>query len=167
MNWDELKLETKHDYIQSLFPLPAKSKYAVGAPVLTEKSLEKFRTNEVVRANVVRAYFKMMDFFGYFVNVRKRSIIRVEALDSQIQGTTVGLMSAHNYLRITRMLTFLRLSKFSLLAWLFFLGLCRDLKENGEFREAVLRKGILKSWMRALGMSKEIVENYDVENLES
>ena len=165
MKWDKLELERNHDYIQTLFPLPSRSKYAPGAPVLTGASLEEFRTNGAVRANVVRAYFKMMNFFGYSVDVSKRRVSRVSPLDLEIGGEKVGLMSSHNYLRITRMLTFLRLAKFSLLAWIFFLGLCRDLKGDEKFRDAVLKMGSLGPWMLALGMSEEAVKNYDAEKL--
>jgi DNA topoisomerase I len=162
MSWSKLKLEQKHDFIQALFPLPTKSKYVPDVPVLTESALKEFQNNDIVRLNVIKAYLKMMNFFGYEVNVSNRTIKRVEELDLKIQGVKVGLMNLHNYLRITRMLTFLRIANFSILGWLFVLGLCRDLKEDEEFRIRAEGMNSITTWLTALGLTEDFVKNYNL-----
>lgn len=161
LSWDQLRLEQKHDFIQTLFPLPTKSKFAPNAPVLTDEALQEFRENKKVRYNVYLAYMKMMNFFGYSVDITAPTISRAAPLDQKIKGVTVGLMSTHNYLRITRMLTFLMMSYFPLLAYLLLLGLCEDLRKVPEFRRSVLSMGSLKPWMSAIGVPKETLSTYN------
>lgn len=82
-------MEEVHDYIQWLFPLPEPSKAQPRTPVMTEADLELFRTDEAIRANVLRSFNRWVDF---------------------MEGTTHWLRPRdHNHLRITRIIRFLTL----------------------------------------------------------
>ena len=48
--WPDEQLETVHDYIQWLFPLPERSGFNVSAPVLNPESIQGFRTRADLQA---------------------------------------------------------------------------------------------------------------------
>ena len=92
LDFDDVMMETRHDYIQWLFPLPEASKAVPSSPVLTVEELEVFRTDAEVRASVLRAYIRWVDF---------------------LTSTSHWLVPVdHNHLRISRALRFLTLAGF-------------------------------------------------------
>lgn len=110
------QLESCHDYIQWLFPLPEPSKFNPTAPLLSKEDIEVFRgsnmqyTTYVVRANMGDAFNKMMCFF-----------------DDNDHWVSPG---NHNFLRITRMLRCLRLVGFDREAKMLFDFLCSHSDED-------------------------------------
>jgi DNA topoisomerase-1 len=154
LSWGKIKLEQKHDYIQSLFPLKTKSS-VVDAPVLTDNELEKFKTDNNLRYKIYKSYMKMMWFYGYDVNIIIPSITRVSPIDDSINGITVGLFRPHNFNRISRMLQFLRMSNFSLLAYLLVFGLCEDISSNSQFKDLVLYHKSIQKWIKSLNISED------------
>ena len=108
--WDDERLESTHDYIQWLFPLPQPSQFNRHAPLLTDLERAAFRCSDQLRANVLRALGRMLAF--YALSMRKlpgheEGRLRVVA----VAGKKPHWLSPgnHNYLRITRILTSLRL----------------------------------------------------------
>ena len=82
-------LETSHDWVQWVFPLPERSNAQPTSPILHPQDLVQFRTDEVLHALVLTA----VDRFNRF-------------LDSTEQWVR---QKDHNHLRITRVLRFLTL----------------------------------------------------------
>jgi len=86
---DDIALESGHDWVQWMFPLPEPSKAQPSSPVMTEADITVFRTDPVVRANVDRALTRWMKF---------------------MEGNTHWCRERdHNHLRITRIIRFLTL----------------------------------------------------------
>ena len=86
---DDIALESGHDWVQWMFPLPEPSKAQPSSPVMTEADITVFRTDPVVRANVDRALTRWMKFMERNTHwCRERD---------------------HNHLRITRIIRFLTL----------------------------------------------------------
>jgi Opioid growth factor receptor (OGFr) conserved region len=81
--------EAAHDYIQWLFPLPTRSRAQPGAPVLTEGEADAIRADPQALVNLGRAAERMLAFY---------------------RNTDHWLAAQdHNHLRITRIISSLRL----------------------------------------------------------
>ena len=91
--WSDAELETTHDYIQWLFPLREPSAFNPWAPVLTAADIAAFRSSPRLQERMRRAFRRMMQFYGF-------------------GGRTLPWLTAgnHNFLRLTRILTSLRLA---------------------------------------------------------
>jgi hypothetical protein len=99
------ELEAIHDYIQWLFPLAERSAFNPGAPLLDDATIQRFRSDATLRANLERSLEVMLDFYGF---------VRDE--DRIVQGRSFGERSVnwltpgnHNFLRLTRILKSLTL----------------------------------------------------------
>jgi len=87
--FSDRELESIHDYVQWLFPLPTRSGAQPGAPVLTADEIEAVRADRQATDNLRRAAERMLRFYG---------------------STTWWLTAHdHNHLRITRIIRSLRL----------------------------------------------------------
>jgi Opioid growth factor receptor (OGFr) conserved region len=81
--------EAAHDYIQWLFPLPTRSRAQPGAPVLTQSEADAIRADPQALVNLGRAAERMLAFY---------------------RNTDHWLAAQdHNHLRITRIISSLRL----------------------------------------------------------
>ncbi|KAK3110145.1 hypothetical protein LTR53_015872 [Teratosphaeriaceae sp. CCFEE 6253] len=113
LHWPDAQLESTHDYIQWLFPVPEASGASWSAPVLTAKVRDSFRENADLQANMVRACERMMAFWGFELDddprsagehrFRPHSHFQRAASDSWLQKFD------HNHLRITRVIRSLRI----------------------------------------------------------
>jgi hypothetical protein len=62
--WNNEALESTHDYIQWLFPIPEKGEHNDFAPVLTETSMLWFSRIPDLREQQTRSFHRMLNFFG-------------------------------------------------------------------------------------------------------
>jgi Opioid growth factor receptor (OGFr) conserved region len=106
--WDDIAFESVHDYVQWLYPLKEASDYNRTAPILDEETIEAFKTDPQIRANVNRVTLRMAQFLCIpaeevsGVVVFKKAIAEPHWIDQY----------NHNYKRLTRMLASLRLMGF-------------------------------------------------------
>jgi hypothetical protein len=89
LGFSDDKLETVHDYIQWLFPLPTRSAAQPQSPVLTSAEIEAIRSDLRALATLKTATERMLRFYR----------------DTRCWRTSHD----HNHLRITRILHSLRL----------------------------------------------------------
>ena len=61
----DAKLESVHDYIQWLFPLPTRSMAQPQSPVLTRQEVEAIRDDQRALANIDRAAARMLAFYKH------------------------------------------------------------------------------------------------------
>ena len=107
--WDDERLEQVHDYIQWLFPLREPSAFNPGAPVLTRAAIDEFLTNPVLRDRLRRSFERMLRFYGLRA-AGAAGTLRVEPSASFASRSAGWLRPGdHNHLRLTRILTSLRL----------------------------------------------------------
>jgi Opioid growth factor receptor (OGFr) conserved region len=83
------ELESVHDYIQWLFPLPTRSAAQPGAPVLSGSAIASIRADPGTLANFSRAANRMLKFYN------------------ETEWWLAG--NDHNHLRITRIIQSLRI----------------------------------------------------------
>jgi hypothetical protein len=132
-SWDYQELEYTHDYIQWLFPLKEKSRFNRNAPILNEQVIEAFRTSEKLRANLIKSLNVMLQFYGLQchqlnetdIEITKSEEYQARKLDWIEQGN-------HNYLRLTRILTSLKLLGLENYAQALFKCLNKIYLEEGE-----------------------------------
>jgi len=104
LNFDLREMETVHDYIQWLFPLKERSHFNPNAPALSEQDIAQFRRSEYLKRTLLDAFAKMLGFYG--LELQDHRIVRSSAWDQRKRWLTPF---SHNFLRITRILTSLRL----------------------------------------------------------
>ena len=129
LNYDNKKLEDRHNYIQYLFPLPVKSKYNPDAPVIDQIFINEAIINMKIRKNIIKSFLRMLNFYGYSYSVKPFDIIDKGEYKQWLSRGN------HNYLRITRILKFLMLVGMELLAYKFVEQLCklRDKTDEDSF----------------------------------
>jgi hypothetical protein len=107
LSWGHDRLEARHDFIQYLFPLRVPSGVVPSAPLVTDATAAAFAADPALRANLARALDAMLDFYGLRYD---EPTGRVERAPHFAERTRVWLTPRnHNFLRLTRILTSLRL----------------------------------------------------------
>lgn len=64
LSWGADKLESSHNYIQTLFPLPEESMFN-DAPLIDEEIFNAFRERGTLRDRLRDAFKKMLWFYGF------------------------------------------------------------------------------------------------------
>jgi hypothetical protein len=140
--WGYQELETVHDYIQWLFPLPEPSQYNPHAPVLDAEQIAKFHTDPELRAQLLASFDKMLGFYGFERN--NMSIIRSNIWEER--SCNWLRPGNHNHLRLTRILRSLSILGLKDQAYTFFEAL------NAVFAEEsnAISVTTMEYWKRAL-----------------
>jgi hypothetical protein len=106
--WPDDQLESVHDYIQWLFPLPERSGFNMAAPVLNRESIQEFRRRPELQEKLRVSFLRMMNFYGFEVRSGKHITV-TRAPNFAAKATGWLSLDNHNHLRITRILRCLRL----------------------------------------------------------
>lgn len=89
LEFSDTELESAHDYIQWLFPLPEPSSAVPGSPILTKAEIDAIRNDPDAQNNIRRAADRMTTFY---------------------EVTSAWLVPHdHNHLRITRIIRSMRI----------------------------------------------------------
>lgn len=105
-NWDYDRLEQDHNYIQWLFPLLEKSNYNLTAPTTNIDTMAAFRKNSDLQKKMLRSFEMMLDFYGFSLKP-DGTIIKSEHYSERSKNwLTPG---NHNFLRLTRILSSLKI----------------------------------------------------------
>lgn len=109
-SWNCQKLEHKHDYIQWLFPLKERSRFNRKAPILNDEIIQEFLTNTILRIHLLKSLKVMLGFYGLECLNPDSENIEISRSDvySERKQEWINLGN-HNYLRLTRILTCLKL----------------------------------------------------------
>lgn len=106
--WNHEYLEMKHDYIQWLFPLLERSQFNLKAPLLSQEIINEFKIDLQLRENVLTSLRVMLKFYG--LELTNNNPITINKSGEYITRKKQWISwRNHNYLRITRILTCLRL----------------------------------------------------------
>jgi hypothetical protein len=121
ISWNDRQIENIHNFIQWLFPLPERSAFSPHAPLITTQDIEKFKSDKEIRTNIIRAFNRMLAFYGLEFIESSRMVKKSSSFEKKsIRWITPG---NHNFLRITRMLRSLSLLGFEDLSKAFFVCL--------------------------------------------
>ena len=108
--WNYAKLENTHTYIQWLFPLIDKSRFNRDAPTLTPEVIQSFRSSDELKQNLLRSLILMLDFYGLKLLHNDSNKIEIVKNDNYLERKREWINpSNHNFLRLTRILTCLKL----------------------------------------------------------
>jgi hypothetical protein len=105
-DWDDDRLEERHDFIQWMFPLPEPSQFNPRAPLLTAEDRAAFRTDMALQANLHRSFARILSFLGFAQAPDGRV---VEGENFAARAPDVWSAPNHNFLRISRILRSLAL----------------------------------------------------------
>jgi hypothetical protein len=112
LSWPDSRLESSHDYIQTVFPLPEESMFSF-APIITPEIRAAFLAQPELRASLRGALERMLTFYG----LRFSDSDDGDDTGREIvtRGANFGVNSRnwvtrfdHNHLRMTRILRSLR-----------------------------------------------------------
>ena len=106
--WDHVRLESIHDYIQWLFPLPEPSAVNYTAPLITEGTVAAFASNAPLRENLTRSFELMLDFYGLVLVGKEQGVEVVSAPSFEARSRTWLTPGNHNHLRLTRIIRSVR-----------------------------------------------------------
>jgi hypothetical protein len=108
--WPDSQLESSHDYIQTVFPLPEESMFSF-APIVTKEVRDAFLAQAELRASLREALERMLAFYGLQFSAAtddksKETITRGRNFASASRDWATRF--DHNHLRMTRILRSLR-----------------------------------------------------------
>jgi hypothetical protein len=104
LSFDLARLETTHDYIQWLFPLPEPSTFNPETPVLTERVILALQGDPRLMARVRRSLERMLSFYGLALEVGAEGPKVVPGTDWKERQAEWLRPNNHNHLRLTRIL---------------------------------------------------------------
>lgn len=101
---DDDWLESTHDFIQWMFPLPEPSAVNPGAPLIDAEVRAAFRNDPLLRAQLHESFLRMLRFYGLAFGEDGR----VRPASNWGQRNAWFRHGGHNDLRITRILRSMR-----------------------------------------------------------
>lgn len=107
--WDYDTLEDVHNYIQWLFPLAARSSVNPDAPILDAEQIAAFRSSDELKARLLESFKVMLGFYGFRCEDTGGAIEIKKSVEYPQRNRNWLSQGNHNYLRITRILTSLRI----------------------------------------------------------
>ncbi|XHX80159.1 MAG: opioid growth factor receptor-related protein [Stenomitos frigidus ULC029] len=118
--WDDVQLEDVHNYIQWLFPLIDQSRFNPDAPLLTAIDIQTFNASSDLKQRVLMSFKRMLQFYG-LQSAEDNDAISITTAETFSEQRENWLnWGNHNHLRITRILTSLRLLGLDAYAQAFF-----------------------------------------------
>lgn len=109
-SFNTYQLENVHNYIQWLFPLNAGSKFNPAAPILSNHDIEAFKSDVQLRQNVLKSFTVILNFYGFEFTDSTVNCYITFGSDYEIKKRNWITPHNHNFLRITRILKFLKLT---------------------------------------------------------
>jgi hypothetical protein len=68
--WPDSKLESCHNYVQMLFPVPEGSAFNWEAPIIDRETMDAFRSRKDLRDRLRLSFERMLDFYGFAVEMK-------------------------------------------------------------------------------------------------
>ena len=107
--WDYEQLERTHDYIQWLFPTRNRSRFNSSAPTLDEEQIRDFQYDDRLQAELIACFKQMLDFYGFILREDNGCLSVERSPDWEARRGNWLTPENHNFLRITRILTSMRI----------------------------------------------------------
>lgn len=151
--WSDAKLESVHDYIQWLFPLPERSAFNTAAPVLTADVIKAFQSGKDLQENLRRSLLCMLRFYGLKLTSGPNKILR--GRDFETKAANWLRTGNHNHLRIARILRSLMLLGLQAEAKAFFDCLSRIYEAEERKTEPSITEETFRYWNAAVMSARE------------
>ena len=106
--FDDIALEGVHNYIQNLFPLPEPSPFNKNGFILDEATIKAFNEDAILRDRLLVSLGVMLRFYRLEIKDNK---IQPIGFNNQFDFSTLHWITVgnHNYRRLTRIMSCLRL----------------------------------------------------------
>jgi hypothetical protein len=121
--WPDERLEYTHNFIQWLFPTREKSPVNPDAPTVDDAAIAAFNADPRLRESLTAAFDRMAAFYGFEVQDPHGNPRVVKSRNWPQRSANWLAPRNHNMLRITRIITSLRLLGLEPLALAFFAAL--------------------------------------------
>ncbi|MCJ1417541.1 hypothetical protein MMC32_003885 [Xylographa parallela] len=106
--WNDRNLESCHDYIQVLFPLPEASAFSYVAPVVDKATFKAFHSRPDLQAQLRMSLVRILGFYGFELQEIERGPEVIRGPDFASASKNWVTRFDHNHLRITRIIRSLR-----------------------------------------------------------
>jgi hypothetical protein len=130
--WNYDRLESTHDYIQWLFPMRERSQFNSDAPILDTAQIQAFRGDPALKEQLAKSFKVMLSLYGLQCEKEQGVIVVSKSKDFAPRAQNWLSPYNHNYLRITRILTSLRLLGLENYARAFFACLRQIFREEQD-----------------------------------
>jgi hypothetical protein len=148
--WADDQLESVHDYIQWLFPLPEPSGFNAAAPTLTRASIHEFQMRRELQNHLRSSFLRMMSFYGLEVRFSERIKV-IRSPNFAVKASAWLSPGNHNHLRITRILKCLTLLGLKAEARAFFDCLGEIWKDDQSKIISAISTETIRYWTGAVG----------------
>ncbi|KAI1421474.1 opioid growth factor receptor conserved domain-containing protein [Xylaria sp. FL1777] len=148
LDWSDDRLESQHNYIQTVFPLPEGSGFGHLAPVVDEETMLIFTHSPELRRNLLRTLKRMLAFYGFHAEDKEGDdfqLIITPSKDCEPGFSRWVARVDHNHLRITRIIRSLRVLGLESAAWDFYAALIEVYETRG-----IISSSSIGFWTRAL-----------------
>ncbi|KAF1947516.1 hypothetical protein EJ02DRAFT_449685 [Clathrospora elynae] len=78
LSWSDSQLESCHDYVQMLFPIPEGSVFNNSAPVIDREVMLAFRSRSELRNRLRKSFERMLEFYGFKVSIKSEDELKKE-----------------------------------------------------------------------------------------
>jgi len=92
LQWPDSKLESSHNYIQMLFPLPEGSPFNSEAPVINLDVMQAFRSRSELRQQLRQSFERMLKFYGF--QVSNKSELELKKEEDEKQATQLKAVAS-------------------------------------------------------------------------
>jgi hypothetical protein len=83
--WNDSKLESCHNYIQMLFPLPEGSVFNFEAPIVDREIMDAFRARWFLRSRLLQSFERILAFYGFQLEYNYDGVTGAEGGDGNVE----------------------------------------------------------------------------------
>jgi hypothetical protein len=157
LTWSDSKLESCHDYIQTLFPLPEGSAFGWAAPIIDKATFDAFQARPELRARLRDSFIRILSFYGFELQEEGDKARVVRGSFFNVAARNWVTRYNHNHLRITRIIRSLRVLGLESEATAFY----EALKELYERCGGRLGQTSMMYWTRAISRPLHVAPDAD------
>lgn len=160
--WNDRKLESCHDYIQVIFPLPEGSAFAWSVPIIDKATFDAFRSRPELRARLRDSFIRMLSFYGFELQQSDHGPMVVRGPGFSAAARNWLRRFDHNHLRITRIIRSLRVLGLEAEAKAFY----EALGEVYDSYKGHIGPESMKFWTRAISRPLHLAPDVDSDESE-
>jgi hypothetical protein len=102
--WDDIKLESVHNYIQFLFPIVEPDYWNRDTPKLSEEDIKEFKNDKELKRRLIQSFIVILNFWGFDVKVDENGVVISKSEEYEHRRKNWQTYMNHNFLRITRVI---------------------------------------------------------------
>jgi hypothetical protein len=100
--WPDTQLESCHNYIQMLFPVPEGSAFNWEAPIIDREVMDTFRARSDLRNRLRRSFERMLEFYGFEYASQSEDTGENEVTQADDKSKDTAASSEHDATQATK-----------------------------------------------------------------